>query len=220
MLTLLIAYLASSAWCAQYPGEQEVFNSSFVAVNAMEPGILVEMRYFGDNNFLGRKVAGYSAARCLLTKPAAQALAAVQRDLREFSLSLRVYDCYRPQRAVDDFVQWAKDLSDARMKKTFYPDVDKKDLFKEGYIAAKSGHSRGSTLDLTIDGLDMGTAYDYFDKLAHTLNPAIGAVQKANRALLKLAMEKHGFKNLPDEWWHFTLKDEPFPGRYFDVPIE
>ena len=117
-------------------------------------------------------------------------------------------------------MQWAKDLSDARMKKTFYPDVDKKDLFKEGYIAAKSGHSRGSTLDLTIDGLDMGTAYDYFDKLAHTLNPAIGAVQKANRALLKLAMEKHGFKNLPDEWWHFTLKDEPFPGRYFDVPIE
>jgi D-alanyl-D-alanine dipeptidase len=164
-------------------------------------------------------------------------------------MSLKIYDCYRPQRAVDHFVRWAKDIGDMRMKAEFYPDVDKKVLFKDGYIAEKSGHSRGSTVDLTIvrlpvpkqaeytpgqplkdcrlpegkrfkdNGIDMGSGFDCFDPLSHTANPKAGSEQQKNRLLLKSIMEKNGFKNYENEWWHYTLKDEPFPKRYFDFPI-
>jgi D-alanyl-D-alanine dipeptidase len=186
----------------------------------------------------------------MLTPPAAAALSAAQTELRSYGLSLKVYDCYRPQRAVDEFVAWAKDLGDTKMKAEFYPRVEKTNLFKDGYIAAKSGHSRGSTVDLTLipipappqeefasgqrlrdctlpasrrfgdDSLDMGTGFDCFDPLAHTANPDLGAQQRRNRLLLKSTMEKFGFRNLPEEWWHYTLKDEPYPNQYFDVPIE
>ncbi|MFI9403395.1 M15 family metallopeptidase [Nocardia sp. NPDC052316] len=223
--------------------------TAFVSVTDVEPTILVDARYFGEHNFLGTRVTGYEAPRCLLTKQAAAALAEVQRELQPMNLSLKTYDCYRPQRAVDHFVAWAKDLGDVKMKKEFYPAVDKANLFRDGYIAEKSGHSRGSTVDLAIvalpaadpepyrDGdplrecflpteqrfrdniLDFGTGYDCFDPAAHTANPAVGGTQRAVRALLAELMEEHGFTNLAEEWWHFTLKDEPFPKTFFDFPV-
>jgi D-alanyl-D-alanine dipeptidase len=181
---------------------------------------------------------------------AATALANVQKDLEEFSLSLKIYDCYRPQRAVDHFVRWAKDINDIKTKKEFYPNVDKRNLFSDGYIDSKSSHSRGSTVDLTIvafpalkqqnyipgqklyecylpaekrfrdNSIDMGTGFDCFHKLSNTGNKSIGRQQKNNRLLLKALMEKHGFKNYDLEWWHYTLKNEPYPNLYFDFPVE
>lgn len=221
-----------------------------VPLSQVDATILQDIRYASAHNFLGRPVKGYLAPKCLLTQEAAKALAAVQSDVAAYGLSLKVYDCYRPQRAVDDFVAWAKDLGDVKMRREFYPTVEKTALFKDGYIAEKSGHSRGSTMDLTLvavpavkegaytegqklrdcrlpgkrrfrdSSLDMGTGYDCFDPLAHTANPAVSAEQKRDRLLLKSVMEKHGFRNLPEEWWHFTLVNEPYPDRYFDLPIE
>jgi D-alanyl-D-alanine dipeptidase len=179
----------------------------------------LEIRYFGPHNFLGRPVRGYLAPKCLLTPAAAAAVVSVHRELQKQGRRLRIYDCYRPQRAVDDFVAWGADLSDQKTKQQFYPRVDKSEVFKLGYIATRSGHSRGSTIDLTIDGLDMGTPFDFFDELSHTESPNIRAGARANRALLKSLMAKHGFRNLPEEWWHYTLINEPHPDEYFDVPI-
>jgi D-alanyl-D-alanine dipeptidase len=161
---------------------------------------------------------------CLLTRPAAQALAAVQQDLRSSGLGLRVYDCYRPQRAVDHFVRWAADPGDQRTRETFYPRVPKQELIARGYIAERSGHSRGSTVDVTLvaaDGapLEMGTPFDLFDERSHTASLAVPAEARANRERLRAAMERRGFRNLAVEWWHYTLADEPYPDRGFDVPV-
>jgi D-alanyl-D-alanine dipeptidase len=205
------AIIAALSGCATKP--------PLIDVHAVAPTVVEDMRYFGSHNFIGRPIHGYKAAKCLLSEKAAFALAKVQNELAFFGMSLKVYDCYRPQRAVDDFVAWAADLGDTKMKAEFYPQVDKSMLFKEGYIAAKSGHSRGSTVDLTIEGLDMGTPFDLFDPLSHTVNPALTPVQRRNRLLLRATMEKHGFKNLDEEWWHFTLVNEPFSDRYFDLEI-
>ncbi|MFI9503390.1 M15 family metallopeptidase [Nocardia sp. NPDC052566] len=223
--------------------------SAFVSITDIAPTILVEARYYGDHNFMGTRVNGYEAPKCLLTRQAAEALAKVQQELQPMNLTLKTYDCYRPQRAVDHFVTWAKDLGDVKMKKEFYPSVDKANLFRDGYIAEKSGHSRGSTLDLAIvaiptavpepyrDGdplrectlpadqryrdniLDFGTGYDCFDPLANTANPVVGGTQRGLRALLVDLMDEYGFKNLAEEWWHFTLRQEPFPDHYFDFPV-
>lgn len=222
----------------------------FVDVRELIPSLVMDMRYAGPHNFVGKPVDGYHAPRCLLTTEAAEALRRVQSDLKDFSFSLKIYDCYRPQRAVNHFVRWAKDLGDIATKKEFYPTVDKSRLFKDGYIAEKSGHSRGSTVDLTIvprpvpeqeeyrpgqelsacflpaakrfrdNSIDMGTGFDCFHTLSHTANGDVDTRQRANRLLLKALMEKHGFVNYEMEWWHFTLKDEPFPDKYFDFAIE
>jgi len=189
------------------------------------PSIFQDMRYAGTNNFTGRTVDGYTAAVCLLTPPAALALARIQDEVRAYDLSLKVYDCYRPQRAVDHFVRWAEDVDDQATKPRFYPAVDKAQLFGQGYIAARSSHSRGSTVDITLvqaagGELDMGTTFDYFDPLAHTDNPDVPPLARRNRLLLKLLMEKHGFGNYPQEWWHYTLRNEPYPDSYLDFPIE
>lgn len=222
----------------------------FVALEEIDPSIIQEIRYAGSHNFIGRPITGYKAEKCLLTRKAAQALMAVQSELKSYSLSLKVYDCYRPQRAVSDFSAWAKDGSDTKMKKEFYPRLEKTSLFKDGYIAEKSGHSRGSTVDITIvplpvpaqsefksgqslqacylpkhkrfndNSLDMGTGFDCCDVLSHTANPDMTATQKRNRLLLKSTMEKFGFKNLAEEWWHYTLRDEPYPNQYFDFEIK
>ncbi|MEU3356151.1 M15 family metallopeptidase [Streptomyces sp. NPDC037389] len=221
----------------------------FVALADVDPTIVQEMRYFTPHNFTGHRIDGYERPRCLLTRPAAEALRRAQRVLLRQGLSLKVYDCYRPQRAVNDFVAWAKNLGDERMKTEFYPRVAKSRLFEDGYIAAKSGHSRGSTMDLTIvrlpawptrpyvpgeplvpcfaprwqrfpdNSLDMGTGFDCFDTLAHTLDPRIQGQQRANRLRLKSVMEGAGFGNLPEEWWHYTLRGEPYPDTYFDFPV-
>ena len=198
----------------------------FVHVDEI-PGLHVDLRYFGTDNFVGRRVAGYEANRLILTAPAAAALARVQAELDPFGLGLLVYDGYRPQRAVDDFVRWAEDLEDTRTKARFYPDVPKSALFERGYIAARSSHSRGSTVDLTIVTveddrvvpLDMGTPFDFFSPKSWPDSRAVSVDARTHRALLRAVMTKHGFRPLEQEWWHFTLVDEPFPKTAFDFPI-
>ncbi|MFG1345888.1 M15 family metallopeptidase [Xanthobacter autotrophicus DSM 431] len=198
----------------------------FVDVATLVPDAVFDVRYFGTANFVGARVDGYGAARCFLTRPAADALAAVSADAKARGLGLRIFDCYRPARAVAHFARWASDLSDTGTKAAYYPDVEKKDLFAEGYIAARSGHSRGSTLDLTLfdratgADLDMGTPFDLFSPRSWPGSDAVTRAQKANRGLLADLMARHGFKPFEKEWWHFTLKDEPFTDTYFDFPIE
>lgn len=198
----------------------------FVYVDKVIPDIHIELRYYTTYNFVGEVINGYMANKLILTKEAADALKLVQDELEQQNLCLKVYDGYRPQRAVNHFMVWAKDLNDTINKHIFYPNVYKKDLFKDGYIASHSGHSKGSTLDLTIiDGntgepLDMGSPYDFFGHQSWVNYDGITETQKANRQLLQTVMLKHGFRNYSKEWWHFTLKNEPFPGTYFDFPIK
>jgi zinc D-Ala-D-Ala dipeptidase len=218
--------------------------AGFTAVEDVDRTILHDMRYATRHNFVGRRIDGYRDPVCILTRPAARALKRAQADLRPKGYSLKVYDCYRPQRAVDHFVRWARNPSE-RMKREFYPRVDKGRLFADGYIAERSGHSRGSTLDLTLvklpakeqprwdgtlvpcfdrdrfpdNGVNMGTGYDCFDTLAHTEDPRITGRARKNRLLLRRTMNRAGFTNYENEWWHYTLRGEPFPDRYFDFPV-
>jgi D-alanyl-D-alanine dipeptidase len=199
--------------------------AGFVDAATVIDGLVVDMRYLGNDNFVGRRIDGYQAPRCILTRQAAQALASVQRELVGSDLGLKVFDCYRPKRAVAHFVRWARDLKDVARKADHYPDVDKRTLFRDGYIASRSGHSRGSTVDLTLarraDGqaLDMGTPFDFFSPKSWPASAAVTPAQRANRKLLAAAMQRAGFKPLQQEWWHFTLADEPFPDTYFDFPV-
>ena len=234
-----------------------------VALRDIDPTIAQEIRYAGWHNFTGAPVPGYPRAplgypqaplgdpqaECLLTRQAAEALHAAQQQLVRSGHGLKVYDCYRPQRAVDHFVRWAADSRDQRMKAEFYPAVDKSRLFADGYIDEKSGHSRASTVDLTLvrlpaapqrpyfpgepltpctaapqqrfpdNGVETGTGFDCFDPLAHTADPRVSELAKANRQRLSTTMESVGMANYPNEWWHFTLAAEPFPDTYFDFPI-
>ena len=252
--TFMLIFLLSLALLAALPtvcpaGDVSVRPADFVNAAQVIPGLVVEARYFGDHNFLGRPVKGYQAPLCLLTTKAAAAMAKVQAELKPLGLGLKVYDCYRPRQAVADFVAWAKDLDDRATQAEFYPTVAKKDLFAKGYIAERSSHSRGSTVDLTIiplpappqeayqagknprpcfkpadrrfrdSSLDMGTGFDCFHPLANTANPEIGPQQQANRLLLKSLMDKYGFENYELEWWHYTLRNEPYPDAYFDFPV-
>jgi D-alanyl-D-alanine dipeptidase len=245
--TAALCFLAACAAAPPAARSAATDDAPLVSIQDVDPSIIVEARYYGEHNFVGRRITGYEAPKCLLTPQAARALAAVQADVRAFGLSLKTYDCYRPQRAVDHFVAWARDTADLRMRTEFYPAVDKRHLFRDGYIAERSGHSRGSTVDLTLvslpameqprfqadrqhdcrspterfadNSIDMGTGYDCFDPLSHTANPAVGATALRNRLLLKLAMEKHGFRNYDQEWWHYTLVGEPYPSQAFDVPV-
>ncbi len=190
----------------------------FVDAGAMIPAAIVDMRYAGKYNFTGERVSGYRKPKCLLTRPAAEALSRANAELEGMGLRLRIYDCYRPQRAVDRFARWGAN-ADQSTKADYYPNIEKSRLFAEGYIAERSGHSRGSTVDLTIEGLDMGSPYDFFDPISNTGDPRPGDTQRANRLLLKLLMEKHGFRPYALEWWHFTLADEPYQESYFDRPV-
>jgi D-alanyl-D-alanine dipeptidase len=201
----------------------------FVFLQNVIPDIRVELRYYTEDNFVGERIDGYLQPRCILTARAAEALKQVQEELKPFGLGLKIYDGYRPQRAVDHFVRWARNVEDIRMKKRYYPDVDKRSLFPEGYIAAKSSHSRGGTVDLTIiqlqpgapgEELDMGTGFDFFGPESWPDHPGTSSSGRAHRMLLQTLMTKHGFKPYPQEWWHFTLKDEPFPDTYFDFPVQ
>lgn len=199
--------------------------SSFVDAATVVPGLVVEMRYAGSHNFTGRPVDGYQAPHCLLTREAAAALAEVARDIAPRGLVIKVFDCYRPVRAVANFVRWARDINDQKMKAEFYPNVDKRTLFRDGYIASHSGHSRGSTMDLTLaktDGtaLDMGTPFDFFSPKSWTADPTITPAQHANRVLLADAMRRRGFRGYDKEWWHFTLRGEPYPATFFDFPVQ
>jgi len=224
ILLILIVFINA---CADGKAVDWVANSDrFVDIKAIIPSVQLDIRYYTNNNFIGSRIDGYDAPKCLLTRDTALALKHVQEELIRNRQSLKIFDCYRPQRAVDHFVRWAKDLNDQKMKAEYYPSIDKKDLFKDGYIAEQSGHSRGSTVDLTIvdlntnRALDMGTPFDYFDPLSHTASSNVNSQQHKNRETLKAVMERNGFKNLKEEWWHFTLKNEAFPNRYFDFDVE
>jgi D-alanyl-D-alanine dipeptidase len=198
----------------------------FVYAEDIIPDLDVELRYFGSNNFVGSPIDCYNRNKLIITEQTAKALKEVQKELLNKNLCLRVYDGYRPQCAVNHFIKWAKKLNDTINKPIFYPDVKKKHLFKEEYIASRSGHSRGSTIDLTIiDGntgkpLDMGSPFDFFGEASWVNYQNLTDEQKFNRALLQQIMIKHGFKNYSKEWWHFTLRGEPYPKTYFDFPIE
>ena len=186
----------------------------------------ISMRYFSNDNFIGRPIPGYYANKAFLTREAADALLLAQRDFIKQGYRLKIYDAYRPQTAVDYFSEWATDLEDSQNKSQYYPNVDKSQLFAKGYIAAKSGHSRGSAVDLTLleiesgNELDMGSPWDFFDPISWVENNQITDQQRANRKLLASVMIIHGFKPLKEEWWHFSYIEEPFPETYFDFPID
>jgi D-alanyl-D-alanine dipeptidase len=198
---------------------------SFVDVARVVPDLVVDMRYIGTDNFVGSRIDGYEKPVCYLTRQAAEALAAVARDLAPQGLAIKVFDCYRPVRAVAHFIRWARDLRDVARKADYYPDVDKRHLFRDGYIAARSGHSRGSTLDMTLvhrDGgreVDMGTRFDYFSPRSAPGDRTVSVAARANRQLLAQAMRRRGFTPYDKEWWHFTLRNEPYPNTYFDFPV-
>ena len=198
----------------------------FVYAKDIMPSLRTDLRYYSSNNFVGEPIDGYIKPKCILTKEAATALKKVQDEFARLGFGLLVFDAYRPQRAVDHFIRWSKDSADTKMKEQFYPNINKKDLFEEGYISEKSGHSRGSTVDITIVSLrtghilDLGGPYDYFDKKSWVDYKNITKNQRAIRLMLQRRMVKHGFKYYPTEWWHFTLAKEPYPDTYFDFPVK
>lgn len=227
----------------------EKLPANFVYLRDIDPSIVQDIRYSGPHNFVGRPIKGYEANECILTRDAAMALAKVQKDLQNSSLSLKVYDCYRPTQAVNDFIKWSKTKNDD-MKEEFYPNLKKSDLFRLGYISEQSGHSRGSTVDLTLmytsappepeyepgqrlvdctasydmrfpdNSINMGTGYDCMDVLSHPNSHNVEIVARNHRMLLRNVMMKYGFLAYDKEWWHFTLKNEPYPNTYFDFPVK
>ena len=239
---VMLLTLAAMGNMTEAAGEKSVSPddpSGFVELAEAVPDVILEPRYYSTYNFVGDRIDGYEAPCILMTREAAEALKAVSDDVKVQGYRLKIYDAYRPQMAVSHFVRWAEDLEDARMKPYFYPNETKDVLFEKGYIAAKSGHSRGSTIDLTLfdmatgKELDMGGTFDYFGVESHPDwcgNPntrkyegkAEGGIteeQFRNRMILRAAMLRHGFKPLDEEWWHFTLKDEPYPDTYFTFPV-
>ena len=220
ILVFCVAFLAFA------PKQKQDLPEGFVYAKDIIHDLDVELRYYTTNNFVGDTIDDYRANKLIITKATAEKLKLVQEELQLQNLCLKVYDGYRPQGAVNHFIRWARDLNDTINKQQFYPDVNKRNLFKAGYIASRSGHSRGSTLDLTItngntgEPIDMGSPYDFFGEQSWVDYKEITADQKANRQLLQTVMLKHNFRNYPKEWWHFTLRWEPFPKTYFDFAIE
>lgn len=200
--------------------------AGFVYIDQVIPTVQCDIRYNSENNFVGTRIDGYNAAAALLTNEAAQALKAVSEELDSAGYYLKIFDAYRPQKAVNHFIRWAQDENDIKMKRLYYPHVNKNDLFNLGYIAKKSAHSRGSTVDLTLADkktgieLDMGSSFDYLDKISAHDTVLITAEQAANRKLLKNTMQKHGFRSYVKEWWHYTLVNEPYPNQYFNFDVK
>ena len=200
--------------------------SGFVYLRDIDSTILEELRYFRSDNFIGSTIDGYDSASLVLSRSAAVALSQVQADLKRANKGLKIFDAYRPQKAVDHFVLWAQDPLDTLMKSEFYPNIPKNELFKRGYIATRSGHTRGSTVDLTIvdlhthKELDMGGPFDFFGVQSHHDHGQLTTEQRSNRAFLKSIMIKHGFRPYAKEWWHYTLNAEPYPNTYFDFNIK
>ena len=200
-------------------------SEGFVSISEAIPDVLLDIRYYSTFNFIGERVDGYMQPVALLTKEASECLKEVSDELNAEGYRLKVFDAYRPQMAVDHFMRWAQDMNDVRMKGFFYPDIDKNALIPEGYIAAHSGHSRGSTVDLTLfdmrtqKEMDMGSPFDFFGSCSHTDYHGISKEQHMNRLILRKAMLAHGFRSLQTEWWHFTLKNEPYPDTFFTFPV-
>lgn len=210
-----------------YGGAVHALPAGFVYLKKMDPTIIQEMKYTSDDNFVGRKIKGYEKPNCIVTTKVALALSKIQTELRSKGLGLKVFDCYRPTQAVEDFIAWSRDIHDQKQKQEYFPLVNKADFFELGYVASKSGHSRGSTVDLTLidlkknppTELDMGTHFDFMDERSHPLNPNLPEFFKQKRIFLRTIMLNAGFIPLETEWWHFTLKDEPFPDTYFNFPV-
>lgn len=201
-------------------------SSGFVVLTDIVPDAIMEVRYYTLYNFIGDRVRGYEEPVALISKEAAYSLREVQKEIAPLGYVIKVFDAYRPQMAVDHFVEWARDLSDVRMQKYFYPEERKANLFVHGYIASYSGHSRGSTVDLTLYDVrndcdvDMGGTFDYFGYRSYPDYPNLTAEQTKNRQLLQSVMLKHGFRGIDTEWWHFTLKNEPYPNTYFNFKVQ
>jgi D-alanyl-D-alanine dipeptidase len=230
---LLVPVLVATAAFADAPPVpspvKTMAEAGMVDIRTLVPDIAENIHYAGSDNFTGAPVPGYRAPKCFLLKPVAEALARVEHTLRQQHMRLKIWDCYRPARAVAAFVRWAHDLSDRSTKAAHYPDVDKSRLLGE-YIAPVSGHSRGATVDLTMmrcdardrhcQPLDMGTHFDLFDPRAHTESKQVTAAQRSNRQRLLHAMAAQGFENYPAEWWHYTFTMHPQPTTLYDVPVQ
>ena len=209
-----------------YQNERSTDKSGFVLLTDLIPDALLEIRYYSTFNFVGTRIDAYEAPVAYLTKEAAYALKKASDDLKSQGYLIEIFDAYRPQSAVDHFKRWAEDLGALEMKPYYYPNVDKSDLFKLGYIAEKSAHSRGAAVDLTIvdmmsgQELDMGSAFDFFGEVSHSEHTeGLSEAQINNRMILRRAMTANGFKPMAEEWWHFSLENEPYPDTYFDFPI-
>ncbi len=220
ILLLILSAAAPATAASRAPHE------GFVYVTDVVPDAILEVRYYSTYNFVGARVDGYKAPTVILSAQAADALKKVNVALQAQGYTLKIFDAYRPQTAVAHFVRWAKDIKDTKRKEAFYPQVDKSKLFELGYIAEKSGHSRGSTVDLTIVDMktgkevDMGSPFDFFGPISHHGTNLITPEQTKNREILKSAMTGNGFKPYDEEWWHYTLKNEPYPDTYFDFPVD
>ncbi|MGI6140419.1 MAG: M15 family metallopeptidase [Caldicoprobacterales bacterium] len=219
---VLLALLAS--WAAI--SNPNSLPHGFVYITDVIPTAQLEIRYYSGDNFVGAVVDGYEAPKAVLTEEAAQALKKAADTLYEQGFYIKIFDAYRPQSAVNHFIRWAKDLDDIKMKEKYYPDLDKSVLFELGYIAEKSGHSRGSTVDLTLveistgKELDMGSGFDFFGEISNHGTDLITEEQEKNRNILRDAMVDAGFEVYPEEWWHYKLMDEPYPDTYFDFPVK
>lgn len=224
---LLLLPLLILAACNRPSAQPEAIydRSDFVEITDVVPDAILEIRYYSTYNFVGARVDGYERPIALITRKAADSLRVAADELKAQGYLLKIWDAYRPQTAVNHFIRWAEDLQDTTMKAVFYPMVDKSLLFEQQYIMARSGHSRGSTVDLTLlcaatgKELDMGSPFDWFGTESHPDYTALTPEQIANRHILWDAMLRHGFKMIDSEWWHFTLIDEPYPDTYFDFPI-
>ena len=225
LLTLVLILLCGASALAGENVRLSDDASDFVLLSDAVPDAILEIRYYSTYNFVGDRIDGYQQPVALLTREAAAALREVSDEVAEKGYRLKIYDAYRPQMAVSHFMRWALDFEDTRMKEYFYPELEKDKLFPLGYIAEHSGHSRGSTVDLTLFDMttekevDMGGTFDYFGELSHPDYTGITPEQYANRMILREAMLAHGFKPLAEEWWHFTLADEPYPDTYFTFPV-
>jgi len=226
-LAVGLAATAHDAGPPRVSSATDAASAGLVEIRSVSPMIERDIRYAGSNNFTGARVPGYDAPSCYLLAPVAQALARVEQDLRARGFGLRVYDCYRPVRAVQAFMDWVRDPHEKSRKALQYPDLEKPRLLADGYIAEHSGHSRGATVDLGLldcrggacTVMDMGTDFDFFGIRAHTETPGLDAAQRANRQQLLQAMARQGFVNYPQEWWHYTLHPEPDPTTAYDVPV-
>jgi zinc D-Ala-D-Ala dipeptidase len=229
LFVLMVMVIGLSAPISRGVAGEGPLPEGFVYVDEVIPDVVIDLRYYTGDNFVGERVDGYLKPKCILTRAATNALVKVQEELRAFGLGLKIFDAYRPQQAVDHFVRWAGDLEDTRTKAAYYPDINKDTLIPDGYIAAQSSHSRGSTVDLTIisllsdtqgQPLDMGTDFDFFGPPSAPFFQGLPPNQRAHRLLLHTLMKKHGFEPYAEEWWHFTLQDEAFPQTYFNFPVQ
>lgn len=229
ILSYLITCFLFSLVCTRSYAQtesSEAVPAGFEYIHKIIPDAVYDIRYAGEKNFTGRPVPGYLAETALLTKEALMQLKAAADELRKKGYRLLIYDAYRPQKAVDSFVSWARDPADTLSKSEYYPDLPKNQLFPLGYIASRSGHTRGSTIDLTLidaqseEPLDMGSPHDYFGEISHHTTSTVTAEQKSNRELLRTAMVRNGFRSYSKEWWHYTLRHEPYPDTYFDFDVQ